>query len=294
MFSKAIEKVEKFIRPVVVCKRHYDGTIETCGGTLVVINKDGWFVSTAHVFEVIPLFNKHTREMAELEAKVRQLGLDDSREARRELKRLRPNPKWITASSIWPGADNQEIQDIGVIPEADLLVARLSPFDPAAVAGYPSFKNPAGETLRIGTSLCKIGYAFTEIEAGFDPATKKFDLDFKNLVPFPLDGIYTRNILFKTNGAGGAGTETKIQPKFIETSSPGLKGHSGGPVFDTEGRVWGIQSKTAHIPLGFNPVVEKDGKKVEENQFLNVSWAIHPEVIAAFLKEKGIEFSMTE
>ena len=282
MFSKAIEKAEKFIRPVVICKRYYNGEISTDAGTLVVINKDGWFVSCAHLFEIIPLSRKHTLEIAEYAEKTAKLQAENRT---KELKKLHPNKEWLIASSLWTGTDGQKIVDLNVLPDADILTGRLDPFDPQTVAEYPYFKNPKSP-LKIGTSLCKLGYAFTEIKADYDKAQNKFNLDLQNVIPFPLDGIYTRNILFKTK------TEKNIEIKFIETSSPGLKGHSGCPVFDTDGSVWGIQSRTVHIPLGFNPVVERAGKKIEENQFLNAGWAIHPEVTAGFLTERKIEFLM--
>ena len=99
---------------------------------------------------------------------------------------------------MWPGSDDQEIVDINVIPEADILVGRLTPFDPESVKEFPVFKNPK-TNLSIGTSLCKIGFAFAELKTFYDAPTNKFSLDFQNLVPFPIDGIYTRNIVFKTS-----------------------------------------------------------------------------------------------
>ena len=303
MFTNAIEITASYIRPVIVSKRYFDGSVETTGGTLVIVNKDGWFVSASHVFEAIPLQNIHKREYEEYERKLAELRA--AKAGKKVLKKLKPNPEWITACSIWPGQSNQKLVDIAVIPEADLLLGRLEPFEPAAqgegttgdttgdagaTAGYPCFKDPK-EELRIGTSLCKTGYAFSELETTYDETTGGFSLDFKNLATFPLDGIFTRNIIARTP------EELKrkgMEVKFIETSSPGLRGHSGAPVFDTEGRVWGIQSRTTQIPLGFSPEpVSKDAPNVTpQHQSLNVGWAIHTELICRFLTERGIEFSM--
>lgn len=57
---------------------------------------------------------------------------------------------------------------------------------------------------------------------------------------------------------------------LIETSSPGLKGQSGGPIFDKEGTVFGIQSRTMHFPLGFAPPVQDGTARHKEHQFINV------------------------
>ena len=64
------------------------------------------------------------------------------------------------------------------------------------------------------------------------------------MVFFPNEGILTR-ILCGEDG----------QPRFIETSNPGLMGQSGGPIFETRGTLWGVQSHTSHLPLGFSPGV---------------------------------------
>ena len=59
---------------------------------------------------------------------------------------------------------------------------------------------------------------------------------------------------------------------YVETSTPGLKGQSGGPIFDTNGHIYAMQVQPNHIPLGFHPISEYDGKSIEKNQFLNVGY----------------------
>jgi hypothetical protein len=60
---------------------------------------------------------------------------------------------------------------------------------------------------------------------------------------------------------------------------------SGGPIFDVNGTVWSIESRTTHFPFGFSPKVKKNAKEIEENQFLNVGLGVHPELIVAFLTD---------
>ena len=91
----------------------------------------------------------------------------------------------------------------------------------------------------------------------------------------------TRFIEAGTSSAG-------IQAHLLETSSPGLRGQSGGPIFDTDGRVWALQSRTTHLPLGFSPEVEVNGKEVTEHQFLNVGWGVHSETIIDFANLHGV------
>ena len=105
---------------------------------------------------------------------------------------------------------------------------------------------------------------------------------------FPIEGIYTREII------AGQTPDKQVNIKFIETSSPGLRGQSGGPIVDTQGNIWGIQSSTIHLPLGFSPKLSLNGRDVEEHQFLNVGVGVHPETIVSFLKTNNIQFNMTE
>ncbi|MBI5562718.1 MAG: trypsin-like peptidase domain-containing protein [Deltaproteobacteria bacterium] len=267
MFSSAVSKASRFIRPVVVSQRHYDGSVDTGGGALVIVNRDGWFLSAAHLFEVVPAFERHKAEIA----------------ASRNNGNT-TDPRWITNYSIWTGIDNQQVKEVRVIPDNDLLLGRLYPFDPSGIE-YPVFKDPASG-LGIGTSLCKLGYPFQELASSFDAASNQFKLNLINLVLFPMDGIFTRDVAITVAGNNNRPATTR----FIETSTPGLRGQSGGPIFGVDGLVWGIQSRTHNLYLGYNPRVRREGKEVEENQFLNVGLGAHPEVLVRFMKENGVAF----
>ena len=78
--------------------------------------------------------------------------------------------------------------------------------------------------------------------------------------------------------------------KYFETSSPGLRGQSGGPVFDVTGVVWGIQSETTHYPLGFSP---KNAEGQAEHQFLNSGKAVDAETVCGFLDDNDISYETT-
>ena len=77
---------------------------------------------------------------------------------------------------------------------------------------------------------------------------------------------------------------------FIETSTPSLVGQMGGPVFDADAVVWGIQSHTMHHALGFRPPVPGGAAGEVEHQFLNTGLAVHAAVIRGFLDAEGIAF----
>jgi len=67
----------------------------------------------------------------------------------------------------------------------------------------------------------------------------------------------------------------------------------GGPVCDSRGRIWGIQSRTAHIPLGFNPTVTVNGRTFDEHQFINLGWAVHVRLILDALRARGVEVDIS-
>ncbi len=291
MFADAYEKASAFTHPIVISVRLFDGSVKCSLGAFVVLNPAGWVVTAAHLLAAAPAFQQHSKEIAKHNAQITAIEQDNqlnAKQKRRKFRRVKSNPEWITNYSFWWGWDGVRSKNITVLPEADLAVAQLEPFDPKAIPEYPIVKAPSN--LRCGTSLCKLGYPFHNIEATFHKETGTFELAPGTLpVPrFPIEGIYTRNLI------AGKSRDGKREIKFLETSSPGLRGQSGGPIFDVRGTVWAIQSRTTHFPLGFSPKVKKNGREVEENQFLNAGWGVHPEVIVNFLKDNNIEFQLSD
>jgi S1-C subfamily serine protease len=81
----------------------------------------------------------------------------------------------------------------------------------------------------------------------------------------------------------------------IELSSPGLRGQSGGPLFDPTGVVYGMQSSTRHLHLGFDlenfeVPVGVGTKRVTNTPFLHVGQCVHVDIIKEFLHEHQIRF----
>lgn len=291
MFANAYEKASAFTHPLIVSTRSFDGTVECGLGTFVVINSEGWALTVAHLLNTIPAHQQSTKEIDEYKAQAALIERDASLNARqkqRSISHIKTNPTWITSFSIWWGWDGVHAKDFVVFPEANLALAKLEGFEASFVKEYPVFKSLAN--LRPGTSLCKLGYPFHMLGAKYDEATDAFELAPGTLpVPrFPMDGIFTREIVT------GKSNDEKHELKFIETSSPGLRGQSGGPIFDVNGTVWAIQGGTTNFPLGFNAISQKNGKRFEENQFINIGWGIHPEVITGFMSENKVEFQTAD
>lgn len=138
-----------------------------------------------------------------------------------------------------------------------------------------------------GKYLCRLGYPFPEF-SNYKYESEKDDIiwtkEGKPQTPrFPIDGIITRKLSNKGKVIG------------IEISTPGLRGQSGGPLFDTNSVVYGMQSHTHHLHLGFD-IKEKEilegskKKKVSNHPFLHLGNCIHVNIIKSFLKEKEVKF----
>ena len=291
MFAKAYNIASQFTHPVIVSLRFFDKTVDCLLGAFVVLNDEGWIVTVAHLLQPHLAFQQHAKEIANFSEQVSNIENNpslDHKQKRKRISRLQGNPKWITNISYWWGRDQVKVPEFKVLPEGDLVIGRLEPFHASNILQYPVIKDP--RNLQIGTSLCKLGFPFHEIKASFDETTNGFVLAPGTLpVPrFPIEGIYTRNVIL------GRSKDDKYELALLETSSPGLRGQSGGPIFDVNGTVWAIQSRTHHFPLGFSPKVTRNGKEVEENQFLNVGWGIHPNLLVSFLRDNGVKFQISD
>jgi hypothetical protein len=190
---------------------------------------------------------------------------------------------------VW-GHRSSGLVDVAFVAAVDLAVGRLDPFDPAWVAEYPTLKDPT-KNFSPGASLCKLGFPFFEIKPTFDEATSMFSIppEMRNLPFFPIEGIYTRDL----NVPDPIGA-SPFPLTFLETSSPGLRGQSGGPTFDVMGAIWAIQSQTNCLPLGFSPEVKEGGKTHKEHQILNVGMGVHVKTVIGLLDQVGVGYRLSD
>lgn len=261
MFADAIETAGGFTRPLVVSTRVADGTVHCSIGAYIMLNAEGWALTAGHTMDVLRAMEMQSA--------------DDAGET--------PKSARLTNVSYWWGSDGVGMTEAHVDMDRDLALTRLTGFDPASVLSYPVFGQPAS-AIRPGDRLCRLGYPLHQASATFDEKTGTFSLapGVTPIPRFPVDGIYTRDAIKEVSPSG-----RKV--RFLETSSPGLRGQSGGPIFDTAARVWAIQSSTIHLPLGFSPeVTMPDGQKVVEHQFINLGLGCHADEVLAFLSSRGV------
>ena len=196
----------------------------------------------------------------------------------------KPSNNSITALSIWWGRDGWFVDSFTSDKLADIAIGKIRGFEKKYVPNFPEFKNPT-INFDVGEYLCKLGFPFYKIVPKFDEVKKVFQLPPNTLpIPlFPIEGMFARTHLVK---------QKKLSAEFVETSSPGLRGQSGGPTFDTEGRIWAMQSRTIHYPLGFSPAAPNQRNK--EHQFLNCGLGTHSNTIINFFKHSKVNFSMSK
>lgn len=290
MFANALEKVAPYTHPVIISKRLLSGHIHCGLATFIVLNNEGWILTAGHLFQDHHNYEEHKGQVSEYQQRAGAIQRSPSlkpQEKQRLLRGIPYNADWISNLSYWWGGIGQW-SEVRINPLADLAVARLDQFNADAIATYPIFKNP-NSPLRPGTSLCRLGFPFHAVSATYDETTGNFQLaDGVLPVPrFPSEGIYTREMILRDETSQAIVT-------MLETSSPGLGGQSGGPVFDSEGRIWGLQSHTAHLDLGFDAKYQRGNHEVIERQFLNVGRGPDVREILKFLNIHNISYRVAE
>jgi S1-C subfamily serine protease len=171
-------------------------------------------------------------------------------------------------------------------PTLDLAILKFKGFTKQQYTSHAVFVNDKNK-VKQGKSLCRLGYPFAEFN-NFQFKSDIDDIEFTSeghlgTPTFPIDGIITRNLLAADGNIWG-----------IEMSTPGLKGQSGCPLFDSNGQVYGMQSATNHLHLGFDikgKEILSEGKKIKLNvqPLLHVGYCIHVNIIKDFLKQHNIK-----
>jgi len=293
VFVNALKLASAYTQPVIISKRFESGKIECGCAAFIILNADGWILTASHVMKTLHLFQQQKIAHEDNERSRVAIQNDpniNDKQKRRKISQILKDPNRITNIAFWWGHDGIQYSDIIGNDLLDLAVCKLTGAPQISESSYPIFKNlPENlEYLPVGRSLCRLGFPFHEIHATFDEQNGNFTLapDTLPIPRFPNDGILTRGVwIINPNNQSKA--------RFIETSTPGLRGQSGGPIFDVNGHIWGVQSKTINLPLGFSPTIKVNNKEVIEHQFLNVGLGVHAFEIIKFLQENNIKINIS-
>lgn len=293
MFVDSIEKVADYTRAIHIITRNYGNTdVDPGAATLFFVNELGQAITCKHVALLIAQAEKVNSAFEEFK-KERDALTGSGGKYKRRLRDLELKYKYqegITVQ-IKPTFINcvDKLTDIEIFfhPTADLAVLTFKGFEKLHYNNYATFLKDSS-LIKQGKFLCRLGFPFPEF-TNFKYNEENDDIEWTkdgiNATPrFPIEGMVTRHLLSQTGSISG-----------IEMSTPGLRGQSGGPLFDANAIVYGMQSSTHHLHLGFDIKEKeiKDGgkiKKVTNCPFLHLGACIHVDIIKKFLKEKNIKY----
>ena len=235
MFQVACRQLQKTVMPIIVSWKDDQDKINSGVGAGIIINEDGWFITAGHILAKICNLEKETQDHTS--------GNRYSGQA--------------THYGIVFGTTNANLDEVMIQSEIDLGIGVLKGYSPPPNYQFPLLRKGGVEQ---GELLCRFGYPFIDSDSIFPEWTGEI-FEFSNLFPIPsfVNEAMVSRFLGLPSGI------------WIETSSPGLRGQSGGPLVDTDGLICGIQVNTFPYPLDF------EGRA--KNQTMNVGRAVHVETI---------------
>jgi len=294
MFVEAIERVDPFVRPILSIVRLYGNSeiIPACS-TMFFVNEEACAITCRHVAEQLmqadDIHRNYVRFLGERRAIQRDARYNQRLAALEERFGLRPGTLIRQRNQFYGSVDQFTAIQYHLHPTQDLAIIQFLGYNRILYRSHAVF---LGDSSRIkqGKYLCRLGYPFPEFtNYRYNPTIDDIEWTTEgrtNTPRFPIDGIVTR--LRAENG----------EIVGVEMSTPGLLGQSGGPLFDTDGIIYGMQHATRHLHLGFDIVdreVTVGGRKtrVSNYPFLNVGQCVHVDVIKQFLREKRIRYYET-
>jgi len=292
MFVDAIERIDTFTRPMHSIVRLYGhGEVIPGSATLFFVNDEGCAITCKHVAELIVNADAIYQNYRQFQSARGSLARDKSQANQiRQLEEkynLRAESMIRIRNSFHNCFDQFSEITIDMHPTYDLALLRFKNYNRKLYPAHAVFARDSN-FIKPGRSLCRLGYPFPEF-TNFRYNAQTDDIEWTETgrlssARFPIDGIVTRLIADPDGTISG-----------IEMSTPGLRGQSGGPLFDTRGLIYGMQSATRHLHLGFDienqeVMVNNRKTKVSNYPFLNVGMCVHVDVIKRFLRERGVLF----
>lgn len=292
MFVEAIQKAAKYTRPIhTISKSYKSNDILPGAATLFFVNDSGYAITCKHVIELLAQSEVINKNYSAFKAERDKLPRNGK--FKRNLKDLmlkyKINDKTTVQlkNSFMDCVDKMSGFTWHVHPVYDLAILKFNDFSKLQCSEFAVFKKDMND-VQPGKFLCRLGFPFPEFtNYKFDDQNDEIEWTGNGIngsPRFPLEGMVTR---FLADGNGG-----KLG---IELSTPGLRGQSGGPLFDDDGLVCGLQSRTKHLHLGFDlenhEIISKgQRKKVNDYSFIHLGECIHSDVIKDFLRQHKVDF----
>lgn len=293
MFVNAIEEIQKFTRPVHTIVRHYHNNFILPGAaTLFFVNELGVAITCKHVLEQLIAEQVINNNYNNFKAEKKLLGTKIDGKYKKQLKELETKYNYTSHEAVAQlknfliNCTDSSTYDYILHPTLDLAILKFKDIKQTYYTSYAKFLKEGTQLLQ-GKSLCRFGFPFVEF-TNFQHDLINDEINFTNTgnmgsPSFPIDGIITRHVADGQKIVG------------LELSTPGLRGQSGGPLFDTSGIVCGMQSVTVQYHMGFDEqkieIISKGRKTNTTNHsFLNVGRCVHVDAIKDFLKLNNVKY----
>lgn len=294
MFVNAISTVSHFTRPIKFISRNYKSENVIPGlATMFFVNDSGCAITCKHVAEQILENDRLCEKYTIFKGKANQAQISSPNTFKKDLRILEKQCNYQPGVIVQRKCQFVDVPSpfsgftITVHPVYDLALIQFHGFDTLNYKADPIFLLEDESEIQQGKSLCRLGFPFPEFH-DFQYNRITDDIEWisgpASIPSFPMDGIITRHIADERGTLFG-----------IELSTPGLKGQSGGPLFDTKGRIFGMQFATNHLHLGFdiekqNLVINGEQKVINNQPFLHVGQCLHINIIKEFLDENHIPY----
>ncbi len=293
MFVDSIEKATGFTRPIHIITRGYgDNTVIPGAATLFFVNEIGQAITCKHVAVLLAQLKKINENYKAFKKEEDAL-TGKGGKYNRKLRELEAKYKYKKGMSIQAKCnfigciDKMTGFEILLHPTEDIAIIKFNGFEKLLYTGYATFLKDSSQ-IKQGKFLCRLGFPFPEF-TNFKYNDEIDDIEWtnegrKNTPVFPIEGMVTRHFKRANGSING-----------IEMSTPGLKGQSGAPLFDKDAIVYGMQSRTHHLHLGFDMKDReiREGskiKKVSNYPFLHLGNCVHADIIKSFLSQHKIKF----
>lgn len=291
MFKESIEKVGNYTRPIhTIMKLYGSKQIIPGAATLFFVNDEGYAVTCKHVVEVLNASENMHKTFINFKSERNQLPKDENFNANLKALELKYNYNPETTvqmkNNFVDCVDSNAGYSWHLHPKYDLAIVKFDNYRALRYKDYAIFQKDATQ-IKQGEFLCRLGFPFPEFNNfQYNEATDDIEwtnTGVKNSPRFPIEGMVTRFLAEDGKFYG------------IEMSTPGLKGQSGGPLFNKNGTVYGMQFSTKHLHLGFD-LVDKEillnnkVEKISDYSFIHLGQCIHAETIKDFLREHKVKY----
>jgi hypothetical protein len=293
MFVKAIEEIQQYTRSVHTIVRHYHNNfIQPGAATLFFVNEFAVAITCKHVLDQLLAEHTINGNYNNFKAEKKLLGTKIDGKYKKQLQVLEEKYNYTSHEAVAQlrnslmNCTDSATYDYIPHPTLDLAILKFKDVKQYHYTSYATFIKDSSQ-LKQGKSLCRFGFPFAEF-TNFQYDSINDEIGFTNTgnmgsPSFPIDGILTRHVAEAQKIVG------------LEISTPGLRGQSGGPLFDTNGLVCGMQSGTVQYHMGFDEqkieIISK-GKKSNtiNHSFLNVGRCVYVDAIKEFLILNNVKY----